>query len=882
VANVSPHTPAHSAASPPLLLTPDLSAARVKVACATEGGGVAVAAAHEAGRLADARTIRRSPGRAAVLPEDRPAARAGRARRSRAASLDSLENASTVANSPDVPAPSDVRAPSNVLLPSNLLSPSTLLSPSNLAPEPCDSALSPAPDAAPLNANDRRRRDTDAVLGLNGERLAPRFVNSPDGGLSRDVDFTMVYDVQRLPESEDLPNGGSDPALDLMVEFVNHFMQACYYMFLQMLQTGECVHAAAGHEQGEENERPHGQIAGRFRTRRTAKYFMEYLRYRLHQCIKRDERTALYRHYVSVVTRKKQTQEFNLGYTQKQDDRDLFNQPGVVGNWTIGMNDEFRREILDVYWSHASKEGTISHQKAMGGSGGRFSSRNHVGGRKLLDVNKSNFVGLGDSNVKTDKLGVAARRACTVKKVGWLLERGRHTLATSWASVHTKGPLDEAQLQAMQILNDNPLRAADLRLVRKAMTGQYDRARSLIGEEVTWAPHVFVSQDVIDMLSLSEIRHYALTSTLPPFARLMQDFPWQQAPAGHAIIVDLNYKLPQSTSEIVARSVGVLNFNCTFRLHADAGEAFCDEYGGCSVGVASALINDFGDVSLDKLQKQHMYQFASDEWEMFSKEVMQKAHSDTSDSAGAVPTINHHLFMNTINKRPNQLQQHFLGRWDAELFATVLPKWLRACDRNGKTWFALIFCRPPPPAPEAGVPVVPDVAPPQPETPGLASLDEVQRQMDDADVSAPPAAAPPAVAPPSTSRAARVRRDTGAPPAPDVRPPTPQMHHFLVAFRTGPHPFIGQMNAYSQEDYAQYAWGGRLGDTMLRARSSAAANRSSFGEFDPNAADEFAAARHVPEEGWEDDEPGGGNGIEDECDGDKSSSVGDADATVDS
>eukprot|EP00966_Prymnesium_polylepis_P202153 4683196-Prymnesium_polylepis.1 len=71
-----------------------------------------------------------------------------------------------------------------------------------------------------------------------------------------------------------------------------------------------------------------------------------------------------------------------------------------------------------------------------------------------------------------------------------------------------------------------------------------------------------------------------------------------------------------------------------------------------------------------------MYQFASDEWELFSKEVMRKARSDASGSAGAMPTINHQLFMNAINKRPNQLQQHFLGRWDAELFATVLPKWL--------------------------------------------------------------------------------------------------------------------------------------------------------------------------------------------------------------
>jgi hypothetical protein len=52
----------------------------------------------------------------------------------------------------------------------------------------------------------------------------------------------------------------------------------------------------------------------------------------------------------------------------------------------------------------------------------------------------------------------------------------------------------------------------------------------------------------------------------------------------------------------------------------------------------------------------------------------------------------------------------------------------------------------------------------------------------------------------------------------------PRGHHYVVAFRLGPHPTIGRING-SRQEYGSYAWGGRFaGDMQHRAVPSCAAD----------------------------------------------------------
>ena len=151
------------------------------------------------------------------------------------------------------------------------------------------------------------------------------------------------------------------------------------------------------------------------------------------------EEDKLIYYYTSVVLRKKQSQEYAIGYCMKQYDREWQqNRVEDEGFFRIGSLENASRvsECWDVYIAYAGDlcneqaYGKVGGGSRGGGTGGYNARR---GGQKAIDLNKSNFFSVAHDMIKTEKLSDAIARTSTAKQVALVMEGGKHQLTPSWA-----------------------------------------------------------------------------------------------------------------------------------------------------------------------------------------------------------------------------------------------------------------------------------------------------------------------------------------------------------------------------------------------------------------------------------------------------------------
>ena len=221
-------------------------------------------------------------------------------------------------------------------------------------------------------------------------KMPPRFANSPVGGVRKEIDWTIVYNVHRLEANEtNLPNGGLPPTFDICVQCVNHFMAQSYYVYKKMLERKLLTKASAGHEQGDEKKfdeggNPHAQQAVTALTSRKKEYWKGFMKAILDSCILPTYVDA-YFHRIAITVRGSQSHEYQYGYTKKQDGEPLYDQDGLQGNWTLGITPEMLEEYCNTYWAHRTNDNTGAYKKGGGGAGG-YQARFAKGKNKLLDV----------------------------------------------------------------------------------------------------------------------------------------------------------------------------------------------------------------------------------------------------------------------------------------------------------------------------------------------------------------------------------------------------------------------------------------------------------------------------------------------------------------
>ena len=440
---------------------------------------------------------------------------------------------------------------------------------------------------------------------INDKPLPPRLRSSPPGKARRHLDFTIVYSLCQAKATEDMPHPpnpmNDDP---LMLESVDFFMRMSADLYRRMETKGMLVHAFAGHERA---TRPHAQQSVRFSTAREITHFIDLLRVLLHHfCIMQDERTQDMYHRLTISARKGQSMKYNDGYTQKTfPNQPEIKRPGDCGRFIIGASDEYAQEAMDTYWAYAGNEKAAAYKKAGGGHGG-YQPR----GRDVHFITKSNAFAVGNAHVAVKQMGDRARQASTVAKNAWTLEGGQHALAPSWAIQYGAKNVDEAQLYALQLVNEMPYRACDKMLVRKAMFNYYLQPSAVSSDPVFFRPRMVMQADIEEQLSEAEYMRWMATDELPPHADLAQRFPQRPSAPIHLVIADAHYNFPGTTSHDLGLHLGNAGMNVHALIYDDAKGAGVDPDGARSLGfIDLAMSEAFARRKLSELYRMHLYSF---------------------------------------------------------------------------------------------------------------------------------------------------------------------------------------------------------------------------------------------------------------------------------
>ena len=645
-------------------------------------------------------------------------------------------------------------------------------------------------------------------------RLPPRLRESPPGIARRAIDFGITCTPQGHKATDRAPNPVQpSDAERLAAAYV--VMRKAARLLRHMHARGILLEAAGGMERGDENGHPHAQIAGRAMSGRELKYWLEFMRIIFKFCCTEEHRVIYY--YTSVVLRKKQSQEYALGYCMKQYDRDWQqNRPDDEGFFRIGAleNESRVNECWDVYMAYA---GDMANEQAYskvgggsrGGGTGGYNARR--GGHKALDLNKSNFFSIAHDMIKNEKLNDAVARTSTAKQVALVLEGGKHQLTPSWAlsSRGGHGKVDEAQIATLDYINMNPYLAADVSLVRHAMFGYHERPSELRIAPVFWRPSVLPALDVIESLSRVEAKAYSVDLSPPPHARLRERFPYVESPQvrGYAIVIDLMYSFSGSTSERVAVGIAERGYSITPNIFNDLGEQGLDCTGKYSCAHIALCQDDFARSPLDDIGRFYCYAVRTVEYDLWVERVLAVDPSieltQAVLTAYRVPLGLHHGIMSA---------EEFLGKFD-EITAA------RAHDGFSHTVIirdeeALVDTSPTTArmrprehmhddhATDADVPVAPTMsdAPLQPGS--LVDIDDLSALLAEDE--------PEIVGPDSRPMDAQIPMPEQLPRGGDPDG-IARSHHYMVCWRPGSHPMQGDIHRYDNLDEerggGQAAWG---------------------------------------------------------------------------
>ena len=527
-------------------------------------------------------------------------------------------------------------------------------------------------------------------------RLPPRLRESPTTVARRPIDFgiTCTPMAHKVTEAKPNPVEPSD-AQRLAASYT--VMRKAARLCRSMQRRGVLIEAAGGMERGDVNGHPHAQIAGRAMSARTVPHWLEFMRAVFRVCC--TEEHEIIRYYLSVVLRKKQTQEYAIGYCMKQFDRDWQqNRATDEGYFRIGALENEARvtECWDTYMAWAGDMmNEVAYGKVGGGRGGGTGGYNaRRGGSKALDLNKSNFFSVAHDMMKACKMSDAICRTSTAKQVALVLEGGKHQLTPSWAlSRSAAAQVSEAQIATVDFVNMNPYLAADVSLVRQAMYGYWERPHELKNDPVFWKPSVLPPIDVIESLSRAEAIIYSASLELPVHARLRASFPYVEGSGvlGYAVVIDLMYSFRGSSSERVASAIAQRGYSLTPNIFNDLGEGGLDCTGKYACAHVAMCGHDFGSLPLDHIGRYLCYAVRSSEYDLWVERTISGSASSSDvaailDAFGVPSALFHGVmsadsllasFDEICRSRPHDGFVHAVIIADEEQLADTSPRFAR-------------------------------------------------------------------------------------------------------------------------------------------------------------------------------------------------------------
>ena len=498
---------------------------------------------------------------------------------------------------------------------------------------------------------------------------------------------------------------------------------------------------------------------------------------------------------VSVIARGTQSQLYNLGYPWKDmEEGDLFHAPSplpeAAGHYRLGMSDDRCKEADLAYKSFAHDQAN----KTAYAKGGANRPGRYTGNKKKYAISKSSYLDFGYDLVEDEKFGEDGRRASAVKKTAWLLERGRHYLGPSWCTPYGKNQVDEEQVTCLELVNNVPLRAQDVSLVRKAMLGTYDVASHLSGSRIAYRIPVLLQMNEADDLSLQEMRRWKQENILPRRINLARTYPHRKRGAsGHAVIIDFHdqwHRVSEESSFDVGSYLGSLHFNVLPHIYDAGGDSGRDPLGYVSVGMGYCIQAEFGLKPFSAFSMAHATSGLDFEWQRWCRRTVEANDAPPpATSSERLRRVLHALDgYGEYAFDPNA----FHGVLTFAEFQDGIERWRpRVGDEAAirRTHVAIIEFTPRPPPPEPTPPDaaeddVPAVAPdlPLPQIPdGEAYVTQFTR-LDDLTVEA------------ELNRVARADEREEAkdapPPPPSALDPAAvasKKHHIAVAFRYGEH-----------------------------------------------------------------------------------------------
>ena len=490
------------------------------------------------------------------------------------------------------------------------------------------------------------------IRGRLLRQLPPRLASSPRYDSHgrplkpTDQDFGITMTPCCAKPSVDYPQP-VDPPDALRVAATYHFMEGCHKLFVRLHEVDKSdadledalklEEAAGGAERGDKLREAHAQLAVRVSTRRPLNVTKNLLEWLLQPLALAHPQLW---NRISVKPRQKQSQEYAMAYTQKDEvEGDLFNAPTplptAAGHFLIGLTPERHALIRRVYKHWASNMAN----KTAYSKGGANRPVRYTGKVKKYPIAKSSFLDLGYDLVEEEGFGEDGRSASAVRKTAWLLQKGYHFLAPSFFITYAKTAADEEQIMCGELVNNNPFRAEDATLVRKAMFNTYDPPSHIQNTRVAYRAPVLLQKAETEDMGLFEMRRWKQEQILPPRVLLRREFPFVPVGAkGQFFIADFEYNFPCSGAEsslTIARAFGNAGFNVTPHLYqvgeGETAGSGIDALAFRSVGVAYCVLSEFMLSSFESVTRSHVTSFLDHEWHVWCESTLATLeHTDTA------------------------------------------------------------------------------------------------------------------------------------------------------------------------------------------------------------------------------------------------------------
>ena len=416
----------------------------------------------------------------------------------------------------------------------------------------------------PENLLDRKTWWPPVLRGKKStQNLPPALATSPEGEGSKPrparlYDFSITYTPEPPARTDENPHP-SAPSDAACVRAVRYFQMQTYKLYTKMYNTDKAstsekdvlklYDATASAERGEVLRKAHAQQFIRVKTRRTLDSAKQIIVLLLkYNCILDDPRVGV---HLVVVPRGTQSAEYAHGYAYKdQAEGDLFNAPSPLpeeaGHYRIGLTGAYAKECDMLYKSHAND----SQNKIAYSKGGANRPVRWSGASKKFPITKTSALDLGHAFVETEKFGEFGRRLPAVHKTSLLLQAGHHFLAPSFVMTYGSMKIDEEQVAALELVNNNVTRAEDISLVRKACFNYYERPSTLSDSIVMYKPGVLLGNQFAEELNLFEMRRHRDLRVLPPRVELARRYPYIPVGAkGQIIAIDFDYLFPYKLGE---------------------------------------------------------------------------------------------------------------------------------------------------------------------------------------------------------------------------------------------------------------------------------------------------------------------------------------------